>query len=71
MLAAAVRGQVDIVKEALKKNACINKQTKFVSSTICYYKCFFCSKGNLINYITITLFICNVIFSWEVRYTNI
>ena len=34
MLAAAVRGLVDIVKEALKKNACIDRQTRNVSYTI-------------------------------------
>ena len=37
MLAAAVRGLVDIVKEALKKGANINGQTLFVSYTY-YYK---------------------------------
>ena len=34
MLAAAVKGQVDILEEALKKNAKINGQTQFVSYTL-------------------------------------
>ena len=34
LLAAAVKGQVDIVKEALEKNVNINGQTLFVSYTL-------------------------------------